>query len=1067
MSEKRDGSVFLRSRWGVLSAGALLLVGMTYPAPGRAAEQEFYTEPQVYGMRPNPRGEQDLGPIGVTGIKARIYKGLRVTVEEIVPNTPASGKFDKGDVILGVNGVSLKGRNALVVLGTALTDAEATDGVLAFDIEPGKGGEPRPVSIKIPVLGAYSKTFPLNCAKSAGIIKRAAEFYARDDRLKEHQLWNALACLFLLSTGDDRYVPRVKTYFAQFLDENGKVKGIGEHSWFNGYNGVACAEYYLRSGDRSVLPILQHYCDDARDRQKYGVGWGHWGYDSNPAYEAGGGMQHAAGNQILLTLMLGKVCGVDVDDKTLLGALKHWYRFAGHGAIPIADQRYWHIFRSAGRDGATAAVMQVACGASSDVTIYKQAKEYLAMSALTSWPSRAYNWEVYWHSLAGHFVLENNPDQYYTTMHRFQWRYDLGRQASGAFYWPENSNSIDDTEAGISLALAYTAPLKKLQITGAPRSTYAKDFSLPERLWGTEADLAFLSAKHHPDFYRYGEDEEIHIPYWQLPLQLRYGPGDVKDLPLDMMLKNARHARCGVRMAAAKALCMNQRFDEIEALLRDPDPRLRRAGLDGINDCRPWFTGPVVGQEALKADAYTPAMIDAINRMMADPKESWFVIDGVLNALGHAPVEVIQKNIPNILPWSTHEEWWLRESAFMALMGLKDDQALFVAHLPTIIDIMIREYLYNPRHKMVLRLEEALKQWTNDSPAGKLIVAGFTRAAMESEVRPDVGKYPRSREGTANVIESALASIKHAPEAAAELAEALAASGRLDVLDTDRLMEIVKAKDGHLSDRFVGLYPSLEILPAAQKQRVADVLYTVFLPELIKRQQAADQPDSDLLDMIVDLSKLQKKIAGWQAIGTPGPVERDYRFISFDPLTEKEKLHPRIGPPKRLREVTLPPGMDDWYRPGFDDRAWQHGKTPIGVGVFKAHGHGRGWTATPDFSFKNRSAWGEGEFLLARTTFEVSDLDFDYYRIQILADQGYHIYLNGHKIHTYIWFVHMPQYRKIMLDAKESGYLKQGTNTLAVFCNVRFEKEKETEQYHPVGQLDVYIEGLKKRDVGL
>ena len=114
-------------------------------------------------------------------------------------------------------------------------------------------------------------------------------------------------------------MPRVKEYFSQFLTADGSVKGIGDHTWHNGYNGVACAEYYLRTGDKSVLPILQYYCDDARDRQKYGIGWGHWGNSVNPAYEAGGGMMHAAGNQVLLTLLLGKMCGVDVDDKTLLG----------------------------------------------------------------------------------------------------------------------------------------------------------------------------------------------------------------------------------------------------------------------------------------------------------------------------------------------------------------------------------------------------------------------------------------------------------------------------------------------------------------------------------------------------------------------------------------------------------------------------------------------------------------------------------------------------------------------------------------------------------------------------
>ena len=73
-------------------------------------------------------------------------------------------------------------------------------------------------------MGAYSKTFPLHCDKSKKIIKQAAEFYSGKDRLKEHTFLNALACLFLLSTGDDAYVPRVKEYFSQFLSPDGSVK---------------------------------------------------------------------------------------------------------------------------------------------------------------------------------------------------------------------------------------------------------------------------------------------------------------------------------------------------------------------------------------------------------------------------------------------------------------------------------------------------------------------------------------------------------------------------------------------------------------------------------------------------------------------------------------------------------------------------------------------------------------------------------------------------------------------------------------------------------------------------
>jgi len=1058
--DRRDRSA------GPWTSVLLLCIMALVPAAAQEASA-YYTEPQLYGMRPNPNAETPLGPIGATGIEARIYKGVRVIVENTQPNTPARGKFSKGDVILGVNGAKLEGKNPLVVLGTALTEAEATDGNLTFDIKPGKDGEPKQVTITIPVLGAYSKTFPLNCEKSKKIIKRAAEFYAGKDRLKGHGFLNGLACLFLLSTGDDQYVPRVKEYFSQFLKPDGGIQGIGSMTWDNGYNGIACGEYYLRTGDGSVLPILQHYCDDAKRRQIYNTGWNHWDYGFNPSYEAGGGMLHSAGNQVLLALLLGKVCGVNVDGKALLGALEHWYRFAGHGAIPVADQRPWYIFRSGGRDGATAVVMHVASGAKGDVTIYKQAKEYFSMSALTSWPSRAYNWEVIWDGLAGAYMLEYNPDMYCRTQQRFRWSYDLYRQASGAFHFPPDHESLDATDEGISLALAFTAPLKTLHITGAPRSKYARDFTLPEHLWGTDADLAFLSSRHNKDFYTYGKDEEIYIPYWQLPVGLRYGPQDVKGLPLDMMLKNVRHARYEVRAAAAKALCMNKRFGELEGLLRDPDPRLRRAALDGINDYHAWFIEPAVGTQALKAGEYTPAMKEAITKIMSDPKEAWYVIDGALQALHHAPIDVIKKNIPHVLPWTTHEDWWLRESAFMALMGLQEDEESLLKYLPAMIDVVVKEDHYNPCVQMVQQLKKALAKWKNESPVGKLIVAGFTRAAMESKVLPDVGELPRSREGIANIVEVALASIRQAPEAAADLAEALAKGGRLDVLDANSLMNLVRGKDGEVEDRFIGLYPALEKLPPQQKQRLTDILFDVFRPELIKRHAAAkDWEDGSLIDMIIGLTRLKKQVAGWQAIGKPSPGERIWRYYSFDPLTEKDKRDPRTG--ERFRDVALPPGMDHWYSPAFDDSKWKSGRTPIGVGVFKAHGHGRFWTATPDFSFKNNSDWGNGELLLMRTTFDVPDLDDDYYRINILADQGYHIYLNGEKIHTYVWFSHFPKYRHIMLSEKETRHLKKGANTLAVYCNVRYEQDPKAEQqFHPVGQIDLFLEGLKKKDIGL
>ncbi len=94
--------------WGLVLMPLILAVPAAAQHPS-----DYYTTPQVYGTRPNPNGEYDLGPLGVTGIEARICPGVTVTVEDVQLNTPAHGKFNHGDIIVGVNGVLLEGQNPL------------------------------------------------------------------------------------------------------------------------------------------------------------------------------------------------------------------------------------------------------------------------------------------------------------------------------------------------------------------------------------------------------------------------------------------------------------------------------------------------------------------------------------------------------------------------------------------------------------------------------------------------------------------------------------------------------------------------------------------------------------------------------------------------------------------------------------------------------------------------------------------------------------------------------------------------------------------------------------------
>ncbi len=187
----------------------------------------------------------------------------------------------------------------------------------------------------------------------------------------------------------------------------------------------------------------------------------------------------------------------------------------------------------------------------------------------------------------------------------------------------------------------------------------------------------------------------------------------------------------------------------------------------------------------------------------------------------------------------------------------------------------------------------------------------------------------------------------------------------------------------------------------------------------------------------------------WKPLGKPLHEERTWRFATVDATGKKYKLETYDA--RRFRDITLPAGMENWHRPDFDDSKWTSGKAPIGKGV---------WDHSGIKLDKFSSTWGKGEFLLMRTTLEVENLNFDSYRIAVLARQGFRVYLNGQEIHTYIWWQDKPQYGSIVLEEEQIKHLKKGKNVLAVYANDQYDLESP-EHY---AAIDVRIEGITKAD---
>jgi hypothetical protein len=322
---------------------------------------------------------------------------------------------------------------------------------------------------------------------------------------------------------------------------------------------------------------------------------------------------------------------------------------------------------------------------------------------------------------------------------------------------------------------------------------------------------------------------------------------------------------------------------------------------------------------------------------------------------------------------------------------------------------------------------------------GTQIVAGLKQAVEESKILAGT----RSAEGAYNVAEAAAACLQHDPSTAVALATMI--RQRFADLGDGDLVRLLATPNSNREKPPYGLHTALAQQTPERKSELTEILYRDFRPEIGRRYQQAEELRQQLLDTLIDLTQLRDPTAGWQPLGTVKPADRVWRFTSFNPQTEQDQMPLRER--KRFRHIRLPDGLDGWQKPDFDDRAWSQGRAPIGVGEFKRGG----------VSFESASPWGDGEFLIMRTTFDVDTLDHHAYQLTVLARQGFSIYLNGHRIDQYVWWKDQPHYRTIPLNPNLARHIRIGTNVLAAYANVEYEGEAR----QPVGQMDFFIEGLK------
>lgn len=649
----------------------LLLPQITLAAPG---QDPYYTVPTYFFPKPDSRGPTwrvpNFGPVGI-GINLT-PPNFTMKISRVEPGSPAdkTGKFKTGQIIESVNGQVLKDQDPRILLADWITEAEATDGKMLIKIE-GEGE----VLVQIPVMGAYSPTWPENCAKSDKIIRNLADRIAQ----QETPEWGSV--LFLLSTGEEKDLEVVRNWMKD-------IETVGRYPWHKGYKGPGLCEYYLRTGDKSILPVIKKMADELKDSWYNEAGWSGRG---SAAFDYG--QLNAAGVHCLNFLLMAKLCGVEVDENMLQKSLRHFYRFAGHGTLSYGDDMPNAGFRDNGKVGSLA----VAMGSAAQLTpegeksVYAKARDNSSMKSFyaTNWFHAAHTGgglgEI-WHNTTMCMMKEKRPTQYRSYIDTRRWVMDLSRRHDGGIGIAgmadryDKATGEDQIAWGNYFALTYTIHRKQLQMFGAPKSPHAVHFQLPERPWGNAADDAFQSIEPAPHRSITLDDLLAEVVETNSSAPAMSEWRNIKTD--DGFLKYIHHPEYGLRNAMALRLASINRADLVLIMLKSPDPRVRECGLVAISGDKK--------NKGLPEESLTSEMKSLVEEMYTAPDESWWVKIRAMYAMPRWGQELAIKHKNSLIALLDHEDWWFQRAALEVLNAIAVDPAHAKDIIPPMSDLFGR-----------------------------------------------------------------------------------------------------------------------------------------------------------------------------------------------------------------------------------------------------------------------------------------------------------------------------------------------------------------------------------------
>lgn len=440
------------------------------------AFQAAHTEQFSHGMDAN----WNLGPTGARGWfmftgRNHTRYSREILIRAVELNSPAHGILKRDDVVIGVDGKEFTS-DSRTAFAKAINEAEVTGKLKLVVVRDGKTVA---LTIPLPVIGGYASTAPYKCEKSAKIVENACKYICDNFDPAGYDggpVGRDTNMLLLLSTGDPKYLDYVRREVRCMLRKAGKEdwyhltpeKVGGLPCWAWSYRNLFLCEYYIRTGDKSVLPLIESICKYMTEGQSFIGLWGHGFADDGVL--GGYGAVNQVGLICFMSLILADEIGVSVDERAIEKTGLFFTSFIGRGGVSYGDHETYPSASNNGAGGSTAICFDL-------LGVPEGVKWFARMCASIGELDEGHTgpfFNTMWTPLG---VLKASPMELVKFNQRLGWYYDLSRHHTGGFMTQtgeEGGGAYQNSDPWWSTgayALHYTAPYRRLRILGAKKES--------------------------------------------------------------------------------------------------------------------------------------------------------------------------------------------------------------------------------------------------------------------------------------------------------------------------------------------------------------------------------------------------------------------------------------------------------------------------------------------------------------------------------------------------------------------------------------------------------------------